>query len=159
MKTLLLFLGLVLSAPSSDAADRTTLVGVWKLLSYQTEFQDGSPKRAMFGEHPKGYIIFTGESRLMTVIEAEGRKIPSTDSDRAVLLNTLIAYSGTYRLEGGHWIASIDAAWNPALDGTEQMRSYEIIGDRLKVTSPWLHALNFAGAGLSRGTLVFERVK
>jgi hypothetical protein len=159
MKTLFLFFVLVLSALPSAAADNTSLIGAWKLLSFQTEFQDGSPKRAMFGEHPTGYIIFTSEGRLMTVIEAEGRKTPSTDSDRAVLLNTLIAYSGTYRLEGGRWIASIDAAWNPALDGTEQMRSYEIVGDRLKVSSPWLHALNFPGAGLSRGILVFERVK
>jgi hypothetical protein len=159
MKTLFLFLGMVVSAIPTHAADRTPLIGVWKLLSYQTEFQDGGPKRALFGEHPTGYIIFTSAGRMMAVIEAEGRKAPSTDSDRAALLNTLIAYSGTYRLEDGNWIASIDVAWNPALDGTDQVRSYETIGDRLKVTSPWLHALNLPGAGLSRGTLVFERVK
>lgn len=49
MKTLWLFVGLALSAPPSHAA----------------EFQDGSPKRAMFGEHPTGYIIFTREGRLI----------------------------------------------------------------------------------------------
>jgi hypothetical protein len=159
MKTLFLLLGLVMSAVSSSAADRAPLIGVWKLLSYQTEFQDGSPKRAMFGEHPKGYIIFTSEGRMMTVIEAEGRKGPSTDPDRAVLLSTLIAYSGTYRLEDGHWIASIDVSWNPAWDGTDQVRSFELVGDRLTVRSPWLHAVNFPDSPLSRGTLVFERVK
>jgi hypothetical protein len=158
MKTLLLFLGLTLAALSSSAADRPTLIGVWKLLSFQTEFQDGSPKRAMFGEHPTGYIIFT-EGRMMAVIEAEGRKVPSSDSDRATLLNTLIAYSGTYRLEDGQWIANIDVSWNPAWDGTDQKRSFELVGDRLTVRSPWLHAVNFPDAPLSRGTLVFERVK
>src|SRR6202789_4025815 len=74
MKPVLLFLGLVVAAVSSTAADRTPLVGVWKLLSYQTEFQDGTPKRATFGEHPSGYIIFTGEGRMMAVFEAEARK-------------------------------------------------------------------------------------
>jgi hypothetical protein len=159
MKTLWLFLALVLSAAPSHSADRSALVGVWKLLSYQTEFQDGSPKRAMFGEHPTGYIIFTSEGRLMAVIEAEGRKAPSTDSDRAALLKTLIAYSGKYRIEDNRWIASIDTAWNPARNGTDQVRTFQIVGDRLIVTSTWEQALNFSGSPLSRGTLVFERVK
>lgn len=91
MKTLVLFLGLVLAALPSTPADRTALIGVWKLLSYQTEFQDGSPKRALFGEHPTGYIVFTSEGRMMALIEAEGRKAPSTDADRAALLRSVIA--------------------------------------------------------------------
>ena len=159
MKTLVLFLGLVFSTPPSHAADPKALIGVWQLISYQTEFQDGSPKRAMFGEHPTGYIIFTREGRLMTVIEAEGRKTPSTDSDRATLLNSLVAYSGKYRIEGDQWIASIDTAWNPAWDGTEQVRSFQIVGNRLTVTSTWQAAVNFPGSPPSRGTLLFERVK
>ena len=159
MKTLVLFLGLVFSTPPSHAADPKALIGVWQLISYQTEFQDGSPKRAMFGEHPTGYIIFTREGRLMTVIEAEGRKTPSTDSDRATLLNSLVAYSGKYRIEGDQWIASIDTAWNPAWDGTDQVRSFQIVGNRLTVTSTWQAAVNFPGSPPSRGTLLFERVK
>jgi hypothetical protein len=159
MKSLWLFLGLAALALSSHAAERPALVGVWKLLSYQTEFQDGSPKRAMFGEHPTGYIIFTSEGRLMAVIEAEGRKTPSTDSDRAALLKSLIAYSGRYRIEGNQWITSVDTAWNPAWDGTDQVRTFQIVGNRLAVTSTWQAAVNFPGSPLSRGSLVFERVK
>jgi hypothetical protein len=159
MKPLLLFLGLVVVAVSSSAADRPPLIGVWKLLSYQTEFQDGTPKRAMFGEHPSGYIIFTGEGRMMAVIEAEGRTAPSSDSNRAALMTSLIAYSGKFRVEGKQWITTVDVSWNPAWHGTDQVRSYEIIGERLNVTSPWLHALNFPGSGLSRGSLIFERVR
>jgi Lipocalin-like domain len=159
MKTLWIFLGLMLSTLPSQAADGAGLIGVWQLLSYQTEFQDGSPKRAMFGEHPTGYIIFTREGRLMAVIEAEGRKTPSSDSDRASLLKTLIAYSGKYRVEGNQWITSVDTAWNPAWDGTDQVRSFQIVGNRLMVTSTWQPAVNFPGSPLSRGMLIFERVK
>jgi hypothetical protein len=159
MKMPWLFLGLLLSTLPSRAADPSALIGVWHLISYQTEFQDGSPKRAMFGEHPTGYIIFTREGRLMTVIEAEDRKAPATDSDRATLLKTLIAYSGTYRIEGGRWIAHIDTAWNPAWDGTEQVRSFQIDGNRLTVRSTWQAAVNFPDSPPSRGTLLFERVK
>jgi Lipocalin-like domain len=159
MKTLVLFLGLVFPTLPSHAADPKALIGVWQLISYQTEFQDGSPKRAMFGEHPTGYIIFTREGRLMAVIEAEGRKTPSTDSDRATLLKSLVAYSGKYRIEGDHWIASIDTAWDPAWDGTDQVRSFQIVGNRLTVTSTWQAAVNFPGLPPSRGTLLFERAK
>jgi len=159
MKTLWLLLGLVALALPSHAAGRPALVGVWKLLSYQTEFQDGSPKRAMFGEHPTGYIIFTSGGRLMAVIEAEGRKAPSTDSDRAALLTTLIAYSGKYRVEGNRWVTRVDTAWNPAWDGTDQVRTFQVVGNRLMVTSMWQAAVNFPSSPLSRGSLVFERVK
>jgi hypothetical protein len=159
MKTLVLFLGLVFSTLPGHAANPKALIGVWQLISYQTEFQDGSPKRAMFGEHPRGYIIFTREGRLMSVIEAEGRKTPSTDSDRATLLKSLVAYSGKYRIEGDQWIVSIDTAWNPAWDGTDQVRSFQIVGNRLTVTSTWQAALNFPDSPPSRGTLLFERVK
>jgi hypothetical protein len=159
MKTLALFLGLVLSALSSSSADRTMLIGVWKLLSYQTEFQDGGPKRALFGERPTGYIVFTSEGRMMAIIEAEGRKAPSSDADRAALLTSVIAYSGKYRVEGNRWITTVDTAWNPAWVGTDQVRSYELVGDRLTVTAMWQPAVNVSGAPVARGILQFERVK
>jgi hypothetical protein len=159
MKTLLLFLGLVLSVMSSSAADRTPLIGVWKLLSYQTEFQDGTPKRATLGEHPTGYIIFTIEGRMMAVIEAEGRKAPSSDADRAALLRSMFGYTGKYRMEGNQWITTVDAAWNPAWDGTDQRRSFELVGDKLTVTSMWQPSVNVSGSPVARGVLVFERIK
>jgi hypothetical protein len=159
MKTLLLLLGLVMSAVSSSAADGPPLIGVWKLLSYQTEFQDGSPKRATFGEHPSGYIIFTREGRMMAVLEAEGRKAPSSDADRAALLRSMFGYTGKYRMEGNQWITTVDAAWNPAWDGTDQRRSFELVGDKLTVTSMWQPGVNISGSPVARGVLVFERVK
>jgi hypothetical protein len=159
MKSLLLFLGLVVSAASSSGAERTPLIGVWKLLSYQTEFQDGSPKRATFGEHPSGYIIFTREGRMMAVLEAEGRKAPSSDADRAALLRSMFGYTGKYRMEGNQWITTVDASWNPAWDGTEQVRSFELVDDKLTVTSMWQPSVVISGSPVARGILVFERVK
>ncbi len=142
----------------ANATDRTQLVGVWKLLSFETEFKDGSRRRPTFGEHPSGYIIFTREGRMMAVIEAEGRKAPSTDADRAALLQTLSAYSGTYRVDGDQWTTTVDVAWNPAWKDTQQVRTYALAGDRLTVTSMWQPAVNLAGSPTSRGILVFERV-
>jgi hypothetical protein len=159
MKPILLFLGLALAAFSSGAVDRAPLIGVWKLLSYQTEFQDGSPKRATLGEHPSGYIVFTIEGRMMALIEAEGRKAPSTDADRAALLKSMFGYTGKYRVKGNQWITTVDVAWNPAWDGTDQKRSFELVGDKLTVTSMWQPSVNISGSPVARGVLVFERVK
>lgn len=154
----LLAVCLTIAASGSVADDAANLVGTWKLLSFQSEFQDGRPPRAMLGEHPKGYLILTKEGRLMSVIEGQNRKSPATDSDRASLLNSLIAYSGTYQINGNRWTLSVDVAWNPAWDGTVQVRDFELAGNRLTVRSPWLHAVNFPAASLSRGIVVFERM-
>jgi Lipocalin-like domain len=159
MKTILLLIGMIFATQPTLAADSARLVGVWKLFSYQTEFQDGRPKRALFGEHPSGYLILTKEGRQMAIIEGEKRKPPSSDADRADLLRTLIAYSGKYHVEGSKFITAVDAAWNPAWDGTDQVRSYEIAGDRLTVTSMWQPSPNIPGSPITRGILVFDRVK
>lgn len=159
MRRIALGIGLTIMAAASVAEDGTSLVGTWKLVSFQSEFLDGKPPRAMLGEHPSGYLILTQEGRMMSVIEGQNRKAPVTQADREDLLNSLIAYSGTYQINGNHWILSVDVAWNPAWDGTVQVRDFELVGDRLTVHSPWQHAVNFPGMSLSRGTVVFERVK
>src|SRR5271168_4153461 len=84
---------LIVTHPANPA-DSKPLVGVWKLLSFENEFQDGSPRRSTFGEHPSGYIIFTSEGRMMAVLEAEARKAPSSDAESAALLRSMFAYTG-----------------------------------------------------------------
>jgi hypothetical protein len=46
------------------------------------------------------------------------------DRDSAVpaeLFTTLIAYAGTYRLEGDKWTTKVEVAWIPEWVGTEQV--------------------------------------
>lgn len=134
------------------------LLGIWKLVSFENEFQDGSERRPVYGQNPKGYVIFTPEGRMMTVIEAEGRKAPQTEEERAVLLGNMIAYTGTYRVEGDKWIAKVDVAWNPAWNGTDQVRFFALDGDRLSVISAWAPDPNLGGK-LKRLVLTWERTK
>ena len=49
----------------------------------------------------------------MFVLTGEGRKAAKTIQDRAELLNSLVAYTGMYRVEGDKWITKVDVAWNP----------------------------------------------
>ncbi|HME37784.1 MAG TPA: lipocalin-like domain-containing protein, partial [Steroidobacteraceae bacterium] len=54
---------------------------------------------------------------------------------------------------------TVDVTWNPAWRGTEQVRHFVLLGDRLTVTSMWQPSLNLEGSPMTRGILVFERVK
>ena len=149
----------LLITQSAIADDRAKLVGIWKLLSFENEFQDGSPRHAVYGQNPTGYIILTAECRMMAIIEGEGRKPAKTDEERAALLRTMFAYTGLYRLEGDKWITKVDVSWNSAWNGTDQVRFYKLDGDRLQVTSIWQPSANLPGSPVTRGVLQWERVK
>ena len=152
-----IYLMLVCAAPAL-ADDGQQLVGVWKLQTYEVEFQDTGERTAPFGALPNGVGIFTADGRTMGILTAEGRKVPKTDADRADAFRTMIAYSGTYRLEEDRWITKVDIAWNEARNGTEQVQFYRVEGDALTVTTPWAPQLNHDGR-IGRGILTWTRVK
>ncbi len=86
--------------------------GVWKLVSLEIESQATGQKEPVMGQHPAGYVIFTHE-RAMFILTGEGRKPGKTERERADLLNSMIAYTGQYRLEGDQWVTDVDVAWDP----------------------------------------------
>ena len=149
----------LLFVQSAIADDREKLIGTWKVISFDNEFQDGSPRRALYGQNPSGYIILTAEGRMVAIFEGEGRKPAKTDEERAVLLRTMFAYTGMYRLEDDKWITKVDVAWNPAWNGTDQVRFYKLDGNRLEVTGAWGPNPNLPGSPISRGVVLLERTK
>jgi hypothetical protein len=134
------------------------LVGVWKLQTYDVEFQDTGERTSPFGSHPNGIGIFTADGRTMAILTAEGRKAPQTDADRAAAFQSMVAYSGIYRLEDDRWITTVDIAWNEAWMGTDQVRFYRIDDDTLTVTSNWRPYPLFDGR-VARGLLTWIRAK
>lgn len=54
----------------------------------------------------------------------------------------MFAYTGTVQLNGDRWTTKVDVAWNPAWHGTEQVRTFNLVGDRLEVTSAWGKSVN-----------------
>ena len=149
--------GFVIAVTPALADDGTKVVGTWQLASFWHEFQDGSEPRPMYGKNPTGYIVFTADGRMMSIVEAEGRKAPQSDEDRAAAFRSLIAYTGRYRFEGDKFITKVDVSWNPAWVGTEQARSFKLDGDRLQVISPWVMSPNLGK--MTRATVTWDRVK
>jgi hypothetical protein len=116
----------------SLADDRAKIQGIWRLVSFQVEFQATGERQDVRGKNPTGYINFTPEGRMGVIITNEGRQPATTDQDRAELFKTLVAYTGLYRVEGDKWITNVDVSANPAWVGTEQTRSFKIDGNRLQ---------------------------
>ncbi|MBK9571520.1 MAG: lipocalin-like domain-containing protein [Rhodoferax sp.] len=139
------------------ANDNAKLVGTWKLVSFDTEFQNGEPARPYMGQKWVGYTVFTNEGRTMSVWEAEGRKPSNLEEDRAKLFRSMNALTGTYRYEGGTGVVEVDIAANPAYKGT-QTRGYQLDGNRLQITTPWTPNANIAGSPMTRSLIRFERV-
>ena len=149
---------LILVQPSF-ADDRAKIIGIWKLVTYEVEIQTTGQKEPVMGQNPTGYVIFTPEERVWFVLTGEGRKAAKTIEDRAELLNTLVAYTGRYRVEGDKWITKVDVAWNPEWVGTEQTRFFKVDGERLQVLTPWRVMPNWAEKGMTRSIITFERAK
>ncbi len=141
------------------ADDRQSLIGTWEVVSFEAVSPTTGEREPARGEHPSGYTIFTPEGRMMVLITNEGRKAPSTGQDRAELFQSMVAYSGIYRLDSDKWTTRVDVAANPALLGTEQERAFRLEGDRLQESTdlmPWpIHPEK----GMVRFVITYRRAK
>jgi hypothetical protein len=147
---------LLVAMAASFAAERDVLVGNWRLVSFEREYQSAGEREYPMGKAPTGYILFLPEGRMAVLITAEGRKAPATEQDRAGLFNTLVAYTGAYRVEGDKWITTVDVSANPAWVGTDQTRSFRITGTRLQEVTAWAARPDDR---IARAVITYERVK
>jgi hypothetical protein len=138
------------------ADERAPIVGVWRLVSFEREYQATGEREYPMGKAPTGYILFLPEGRMAVIITGEGRTAPTTDQDRAGLLNSLVAYTGRYRVDGDKWITTLDVSANPAWVGTEQTRSFRVTGERLQEITAWAARPDNR---MARAVITYERAK
>jgi len=127
---------LMVLATTALADDKEKIVGTWKLVSVVYEDQLTKERTPVLGEHPRGRQIATADGRWLALVTAENRPVPKTDEERARALQSMIAYTGRYRIEEGKVITKVEAAWNEAWVGGEQVRMIRFEGDRLFIESP-----------------------
>jgi hypothetical protein len=140
MRKILLCVMALLTAPvlahADDAELRQKIIGTWKIVSVVYEDQATKEQTPIYGEHPRGIQIATPEGRWLALMTAENRPVPKTDEERAQALKSMIAYTGRYRIEDGKVITKVEAAWNEAWVGGEQVRAIRFDGDKLYIESP-----------------------
>jgi len=127
---------LMVLATTALADDKEKIVGTWKLVSVVYEDQLTKERTPVLGEHPRGRQIATADGRWLALVTAENTPVPKTDEERARALQSMIAYTGRYRIEEGKVITKVEAAWNEAWVGGEQVRMIRFEGDRLFIESP-----------------------
>ena len=107
------------------------IVGVWGLVAQVYEDATTGERIPIFGDHPSGRQIATRDGRWIALATAEGRTVPSTDAEHVKALRSMIAYTGRYRVEGDTVTTKVEAAWNPAWVGGEQVRYLQFETDDL----------------------------
>ena len=80
-----------------------------------------------------------------------------TDEERVKLHKSMIAYAGTYAIEGGKVTHHLDTSENGSRTGSDQVRFYKLDGDTLTIRTAPNKSLIDGREGV--GVLVFERVK
>lgn len=122
------------------------LFGSWSLVSYEVTPQGGPPEQP-YGASPNGRLILGANGRMAVVMAAEGRRYGSSDAERAALHRAMMAYSGSYRVEGDTFITSVDVSSNLIWEGTEQVRKFRLDDPDL--------VLDLTGLRLAEGRTVF----
>jgi hypothetical protein len=120
-------------APPASAA----LLGTWKLVSWQREIVATGERSDALGPSPLGYFNYGADGRVLLLIVRRDRAAPQagapTDAEKLALFDSMLAYAGTYTLDEEKIIHHIDASWNEAWTGTNQVRFYKLDGNTLTI--------------------------
>jgi hypothetical protein len=153
---LLVCLG-VMFAPDASAQE-SSVVGVWKLQSWVRQESATGKKVDVLGSDPVGYITYTREGRMMALIVA-GKRVAAakTDADRIALYNSMLAYSGTYEVNGTTVTHHVDISWNQSFTGTTQVRFVTVEGDTLVIRTA--ETPSPIDGSMGAAIITWERVK
>ncbi len=138
------------------------LIGTWKQISGTVE-EVGSKSGAQSGlsSAPNGYLNFAPDGRLLMLTVDSSRKKPASNppspAEAEALFRSLIAYAGTYHVDGNTVTYDLDVSWNELWTGTKQLRYWRIEGDRLLVHTPEI--VNPMSGKKSIHHVTFQRVK
>lgn len=117
--------------PAATGLAASDLEGTWRLASWETLGDEGD-RRAPFGHDPLGLVVYTGGGRMITTISRPDRAptggdlVGAPDAARLAAYATFVAYSGTFRVEGGDVIHSVEMSSLPDWVGTEQRRHVDL---------------------------------
>jgi len=118
-----------------------TIIGTWKLKSSVREDVATGERYNLttLGEHPEGYLGYAEDGRMYGIMVAAERPRSSrreqapTDDEALMLYRSMVAYAGTYTVEGNKVTHHVDISWNGAWAGGDQVRFFTLEGDTLTI--------------------------
>jgi hypothetical protein len=137
-------------------------VGAWRLASYIGVNSSGETFYPM-GPNPRGRIIYDAGGRMAVQI-GDSRRIPFASADPGATADAevrgafdgYLAYFGTYTVEPGRGavVHHPEMSLNPNWIGVDQVRYFDLQGDRLTLKTPPMHIGGVEGVS----TLVWQRL-
>ena len=131
------------------------LTGTWKVVSWLTRF-DGGDAVEPFGPNPKGKLVLTPDSHWIIILTGANRKPAKTIEEKAALLDSLVAYSGKYAVEGDKITIRVDMSSNEIRANQDETRFFRIEGNMLTLRTPEMVSAVRPGQK-AVGTITFER--
>ncbi len=117
--------------------DQSQLVGTWHMLSWRREFVDTGEWINALGPNPVGFVSYGADGRVHAIVVKRDRaspaRLPPSQSEKVELFDSMLAYAGTYTLHDDRVVHHLDASWNEAWTGTDQIRFYKLDGSRLEI--------------------------
>lgn len=126
--------------PVKAADNSALLAGTWRVTDFSILTVESNEISRPYGDNPVGQIQYSPGGH-MIVFLSEGNlpkpaSFPYTDAERALIHKGIFgAYAGTYTVEGNKIIHHIAASWRPDWIGTDQIRYFEIDGNKLTIKS------------------------
>jgi hypothetical protein len=141
---------------------KSPVVGTWQVTSFTTLTLGTNEISHPVGESPKGYIQYSPGGHMVVFLQAGSPKQPAnaayTDAERVETFQSIGgAYAGTYTVEGGKVVHHVIASWRPEWIGGDQIRYFEITGNKLTIKTAPVKSPRTGGDTVV--TLTFQRVE
>ena len=145
--------------PTAVLADDAShqIVGTWKVVSLVTKFEGGDTVE-FFGSNPKGRLVLTPDHYLTIILTRANRSQAKSPDEKAALLDSMLAYSGKYTIEGDRITTHVDMSWNEIYTGPlqNQTRFFSLDGDKLIIRTGQIPSALRPGQK-AEGILTLER--
>jgi hypothetical protein len=127
---------------TSNATDHSAaeLVGTWKLVGASSTTSAGERIESPYGVGPVGFLTYTAEGRISSVISYGGRKPLSMGGgkieEQAEAFKTFLAYAGRYTLSGDKITHHIEVSSVQNYVDRDLVRTIKFEEDRMTLTTP-----------------------
>jgi|KBSSwiStaDraftv2_1062776.scaffolds.fasta_scaffold51091_3 hypothetical protein len=122
----------------------SSFIGAWKLISFEFRKDEGQSIYP-FGEKAQGSIIYTESGRYSAQLMRIDRprfalpdQMQGTTAEIEAGYKGCISYFGSYEVdfENNFIIHRVEASLFPNMEGSNQIRMFELSGDRLQLRTP-----------------------
>lgn len=119
------------------------LVGTWKLVSASSTVSTGERIETPYGPGPAGFLTYTEDGRMSSLISYAGRKplsfgggTRSPEEEQAEAFNTFLAYAGRYTLSDDKVTHHVEISSIQNYVNKDLVRSVKFEDDRITLVTP-----------------------